>query len=52
MNNQHKIILLNIYGTDKPGLTLSMTKILANYDVNILDVGQAVIHNDLNLGIL
>lgn len=52
MNKQHEIILLNIYGTDKPGLTLSMTQILANYNVNILDIGQAVIHNDLNLGIL
>jgi len=52
MNKQHEIILLNIYGTDKPGLTSSMTQILANYNVNVLDIGQAVIHNDLNLGIL
>lgn len=52
MNKQHEIILLNIYGTDKPGLTSSLTQILANYDVNILDIGQAVIHNNLDLGIL
>lgn len=52
MNKQHAIILLNIYGTDKPGLTSSLTQILANYKVNILDIGQAVIHNNLDLGIL
>jgi phosphoserine phosphatase len=52
MNKQHEIILLNIYGTDKPGLTSSLTHILANYKVNILDIGQAVIHNNLDLGIL
>lgn len=52
MNKQHEIILLNIYGNDKPGLTSSLTTILANYNVNILDIGQAVIHNNLNLGIL
>ncbi len=47
-----EIILINIAGDDKPGLTSSITEILANYDVNILDVGQAVIHNTLSLGIL
>jgi phosphoserine phosphatase len=52
MNKQHEIILLNIYGTDKPGLTSSLTQILANYNINILDIGQAVIHNNLDLGIL
>lgn len=47
-----EIILINIAGDDKPGLTSSVTKILAGYDVNILDIGQAVIHNTLSLGIL
>lgn len=46
------IILLNIYGIDKPGLTSSLTQILATYNVNILDIGQAVIHDRLDLGIL
>lgn len=52
MSKHHDIILLNIYGTDKPGLTSSLTHILATYDVKILDIGQAVIHNNLDLGIL
>ncbi|HNW50653.1 MAG TPA: phosphoserine phosphatase SerB [Prolixibacteraceae bacterium] len=52
MEKQHEIILLNIYGNDRPGLTSSLTQILASYDVTILDIGQAVIHNNLDLGIL
>jgi phosphoserine phosphatase len=47
-----EIILVNIAGDDKPGLTSSVTEILAGYDVNILDIGQAVIHDTLSLGIL
>jgi len=47
-----EIILINITGKDKPGLTSSLTNILALYDVTILDIGQAVIHDYLSLGIL
>lgn len=47
-----EIILINVAGDDKPGLTSSITDILANYEVNILDIGQAVIHDTLSLGIL
>jgi phosphoserine phosphatase len=47
-----EIILLNISGEDKPGVTSTLTTILANYKVNILDIGQAVIHEQLSLGIL
>lgn len=47
-----EVILLNITGEDKPGVTSSLTKILSNYNVNILDIGQAVIHDQLSLGIL
>ncbi|QFZ53501.1 phosphoserine phosphatase SerB [Oceanihabitans sp. IOP_32] len=47
-----EIILLNISGQDKPGLTTSLTAVLAKYDANILDIGQANIHDTLSLGIL
>jgi phosphoserine phosphatase len=47
-----EIILINITGQDKPGLTSSLTEILAQYEVAILDIGQAVIHDYLSLGIL
>ncbi len=47
-----EIIIINISGEDRPGLTASITEHLANHHVNILDIGQAVIHNTLSLGIL
>ena len=47
-----EIVLINITGKDKPGLTASLTNILAQYEVTILDIGQAVIHDYLSLGIL
>jgi len=47
-----EIILINITGKDKPGLTSSLTDILAQYELSILDIGQAVIHDYLSLGIL
>ncbi len=47
-----EIILINIAGDDKPGLTASITGILSTYDVNVLDIGQSVIHDTLSLGIL
>jgi phosphoserine phosphatase len=47
-----EIVLINITGQDKPGLTSSLTHILAQYEVAILDIGQAVIHDYLSLGIL
>jgi phosphoserine phosphatase len=46
------IILINITGKDKPGLTSHLTGILAAYNVTILDIGQSVIHDYLSLGIL
>jgi len=52
MKKSKEIILLNVNGPDKPGQTASLTNILMQYDVNILDIGQSVIHDDLNLGIL
>ena len=48
----NEIIQVNIYGTDKPGLTAALTDILAKYDAFILDIGQANIHQSLVLGIL
>jgi len=47
-----EIILINVTGKDKPGLTASLTSILAQYRATILDIGQAVIHDYLSLGIL
>lgn len=52
MSDKHEIILLQVSGEDKPGITASVTAILAEYNANILDIGQADIHNTLSLGIL
>lgn len=53
MNNSNtELILIRITGEDRPGLTASITETLSKYDVTILDIGQADIHNTLSLGIL
>ena len=47
-----ELILINISGTAQAGLTTALTEILARYDAQILDIGQADIHHTLSLGIL
>jgi len=48
----NEIILINITGRDRKGLDSKFTSILAEYDVSVLDIGQAVIHEHISLGIL
>ena len=45
-------ILIRISGEDRIGLSAAIMAILAKYDAQILDLGQAVIHNTLSMGIL
>ena len=52
MANQIELILINISGYDRPGVTSALTDILAKYNATILDIGQADIHHYLSLGIL
>lgn len=52
MDTSTELILIRITGVDRPGLTASITEILSEYDVTILDIGQADIHSTLSLGIL
>jgi len=47
-----EIVLINITGEDRSGLTSAITGVLAQGEVNILDIGQAVIHDTLSFGIL
>ncbi|MDD6894750.1 MAG: phosphoserine phosphatase SerB [Prevotellaceae bacterium] len=51
MENEEQI-LVGIAGQDRPGVTASVTAILAKYDAKVLDIGQADIHSTLSLGIL
>jgi len=48
----NELILINISGQDKPGVTAALTTILARYNAMVLDIGQADIHHTLSLGIL
>ena len=52
MAQNDEIILININGADRPGVTAALTEILAKNNAVILDIGQADIHNHLSLGIL
>ena len=52
MEQNDEIILININGADRPGVTAALTEILAKNNAVILDIGQADIHNHLSLGIL
>jgi len=47
-----EIILINISGEDKPGVTSSVTEVLGRYGATVLDIGQSNLHHQLNLGIL
>ncbi|MDO3386809.1 phosphoserine phosphatase SerB [Gilvimarinus sp. SDUM040013] len=46
------IVLINAAGEDKPGVTSAITQVLDRYQAAVLDIGQAVIHDNLTLGLL
>jgi len=46
------LILINVSGQDRPGVTALLTEILARGQAQVLDIGQAVIHDHLSLGVL
>jgi len=45
-------LLVHFSGPDKPGLTAALTAVLVQHHVRILDIGQAVVHENVSLGIL
>jgi phosphoserine phosphatase len=47
-----RVLRIDITGRDHPGVTHSLTTILAKSGAAILDIGQAVIHDSLALGLL
>ena len=48
----NQTLLIHFSGRDRPGLTTELTAILARYDACVLDIGQAVVHETLSLGLL
>jgi phosphoserine phosphatase len=47
-----EIFLINVTGKDRPGLTARLSGILGGFGAEILDIGQAVIHDHLSLGLV
>ena len=52
MENKEELMLVRITGADRPGLTADIMDILSVHGVHIQDIGQAVIHSTLSMGIL
>lgn len=48
----NELLLINASGHDQPGITRAITNVLARCGARVLDIGQAVIHDTLALGIL
>ena len=46
------LMLIRILGADRPGIASTVTNLMAQYGVDILDMGQSVIHDALSLGLL
>lgn len=47
-----KIVLVTVAGRDRPGLMAMLTSTFRQFQVQVLDVGQSVIHDQLALGFL
>jgi len=50
--NVREILLINVAGEDQPGITSAVSRVLDEHGADILDIGQSVIHDNLNLGLL
>ncbi|VUD51693.1 Phosphoserine phosphatase SerB2 [Thalassocella blandensis] len=48
----HELVLLTISGQDRPSVTSTVTELLSQHSAKVLDIGQAVIHDSLSLGML
>ena len=47
-----QIFLISISGDDRPGLMADLCEVLVSLEAQILDIGQAIIHSELALGLL
>lgn len=52
MTSEQEILLFHFTGDDRPGLTASLTGVLASHQIAVLDINQTVIHRTLLLGML
>lgn len=51
-SSMREIILISFLGPDQPNQFTRLMQVLSSHSLQILDVGQAVIHNQLTLGIV
>jgi phosphoserine phosphatase len=49
---QSRVLLISITGHDKLGVTHSLMQVMSAFGTRILDIGQALIHEALTLGVL
>ncbi|MGK0172627.1 MAG: phosphoserine phosphatase [Gammaproteobacteria bacterium] len=47
-----ELTLISVAGRDRQGLTAELAEIMANYGIEVLDFGQAVIHDSLAWGMV
>jgi phosphoserine phosphatase len=47
-----EILLITLSGKEQPGVCAAMTALLADYGVEVMDIGQAIIHRTLSLGLM
>ncbi len=47
-----EIVLVRVTGRDRPGITATLSAVMARHNVDVLDIGQAVIHENLSWGML
>jgi phosphoserine phosphatase len=45
-------VLIHFSGNDRPGLTAELANTLADHQIVVLDIGQAVVHESISLGLL
>ena len=46
------LVFINTFGEDRPGMVSEMALLLSKFDAEILDIGHAVIHSYLTMGLL
>lgn len=52
MSSDSNTIIVTVNGLDKPGVTSSLTNILQEHSIEILDISQSVIHRILTLSMI
>jgi phosphoserine phosphatase len=52
MPEENGYVIVTVSGRDRPGITASLTRVIVDHGVEIVDIDQAVLHNFLGLSFL